>query len=832
MAIIPFSERRPGVINGRLTALLMFLAFQVSAQKNLAQDKALEEAIVRSGILHSPLPLDTDRSFEAGGLTKKISRRSPLTVSEGLGKWTHSGLGSLNFSREHTLSGGGSLKMSFPTSSGKRAVGSPSDPDYATYGYCEIRKDAGGENWQDFNRIEFSIYPDCEGARVTGLDFFFENADTPRLPGTNRRSASHWINLKNREWNRIVLELEEFQRDRVLNIGFRSAIRGKDRTTGDLSVFYIDGIELQRVEEPDPVSGWVPQQGRIIYSTSGYESGQAKTAIARADENGAVQAFHLVEAVSGKVVYKAAPRMEKTSLGRFTLLDFSDFNKEGSYSLKWGDAVTPPFRIGSRIWENSIWRVLNYIFCQRCGYPVPGKHGTCHLDLFSAHDGRKISYAGGWHDAGDLSQQTLQTADVTHALLELYGTLKGKNDYLAGRLLEEAQWGLEFVLRNRYGDGYRSSSVGLLIWQDGILGTLDDISTVRVQNLAFDNFLYAAYEAYAALTIDQDPMLQEYLEKVAIEDFAFALQRHAEKGYGEFIYPYEHSYNTSESQYRATISWGAGMLYRLTGETFYADLAAEHIRYTLDCQQTEPLTKESDMRGFFYRDTTKRAIVHYNHQSREQVYMQALVLLCETQPQHPDRRRWEEAIRLYGGYLKKLMPYTAPYGMLPSGVYHMEEYKDTTGFQRLHLFAPDNATELYREQVSRGEALGNDYFVRRFPVWFGIFNGNTAVHLTMGKAAAVCGRFLGDNELLQIGRRQMEWVAGKNPFGQSLIYGEGYNYPQMNSFSSGEITGEIPVGIRSLDNEDIPYWPQVNNACYKEVWVTSAGKWLSLQAEY
>lgn len=53
----------------------------------------------------------------------------------------------------------------------------------------------------------------------------------------------------------------------------------------------------------------------------------------------------------------------------------------------------------------------------------------------------------------------------------------------------------------------------------------------------------------------------------------------------------------------------------------------------------------------------------------------------------------------------------------------------------------------------------------------------------------------------------------------------------MNSFSSGELTGEMPVGIRSLGNSDEPYWPQTNNACYKEVWMTSAGKWFSLLAQ-
>lgn len=39
----------------------------------------------------------------------------------------------------------------------------------------------------------------------------------------------------------------------------------------------------------------------------------------------------------------------------------------------------------------------------------------------------------------------------------------------------------------------------------------------------------------------------------------------------------------------ATISWSASQLYKLTGKPSYADIAAEYIRYTLDCQRTEPL---------------------------------------------------------------------------------------------------------------------------------------------------------------------------------------------------------------------------------------------------
>lgn len=797
-----------------------------------AEDAAFEQLLYESGLVHAPLPLDTTRSFEAHGWQKRVLEEETLEITADLKGWRHTGMGSMAFSRERTETGRGSLRLQYANSTGRRAVGSASDPDYAVYGNSGVTLRLDGRNLESYNRIAFSIYPDCDGARVVNMNLTFVNASDTKKEGYNEPTGSHLINLKNKRWNRCFLEIAEYRRDRVVEISFGTSLRGMDRTTGDSAVFYFDNLQLQQVERPEQVSGWMPMDDRIVYSTTGYVTGSPKTAIVNTNTSQYHPTFRLLSADTGESVYEGTLRREETTLGQFGLADFTAFDRPGTYRLQVGATVTPAFRIGDRLWEESQWRVLNYIFCQRCGHPVPGIHGACHTDLMSEHDGRRISYSGGWHDAGDLSQQTLQTGDVTFALLEASNRLKEKNPALAARLREEAEWGLEFILKNRYGDGYRASSMGLLIWQDGVFGTQDDITSVRVQNLAFDNFLYAGYEAYAARTLTGDPMMQEHLRRVAEEDFAFAREKFGRDGFDTFLQPYEHSYNTSKSQYMATVSWAASQLYKLTGEARYADIAAESIRYTLDCQRTEPLKDKDKTCGFFYRDRERRSIVHYIHQSREQVYMQAMALLCETQPEHPDYARWANSIRLYGNYLKGMMKYTRPYGMIPSGVYHAEEYKDTANFYSLHLFPPANAGELYTEQIGRGVRLDKQHYLKRFPVWFNIFNGNTAIHLSTGKAAAICGRFLDDRELLDIGLEQLYWTVGKNPFGQSLIYGEGDNYPQLNSFSSGEITGAMPVGIRTLGNDDVPYWPQTNNACYKEVWVTSAGKWLSLLAEY
>lgn len=774
------------------------------AQTTFCHDEQLRKQIMRSGFIHSPLPVDTLDSHEAQGWGKKVVYETgPLP--------------------------GLPMEMNFKKKPGQRAVGSPGDPDYATYGGCQTTYNLGGKNLEDYNRIAFWIYPECKGLSIVNVSLSFISDDTPDKPGFNRPSGSHLINLRPGTWNRCFLEIDEYQRDRVLGLTFSSTDRGSDIGADDYSAkFIIDRISFQKASNPDKVSGWEPSEEAIIYSSTGYTIAGDKIAITNAHNHGR---FCIVDKTTGKKVFSGQIRTTATTIGQFGILDFSSLSTPGTYKIQTEHSESDYFRISDNLWDDSAWRVLNFIFCQRCGHEVPGIHGICHKDLYAIHDEHKITYSGGWHDAGDLSQQTLQSGDVTYSLLEAYSSMSESNPILAARMLEEARWGLSFLTGCRFGDGYRASSMGLLIWQDGITGTYDDINSVRVQNNAFDNFLYSGYEAFASMTLpDIDKELKSRLRDIAEEDFHFASEKFAKDGYDIFSQPYEHTYNTSHCLFQATISWAASQLYKLTGKEKYAVTASDAINYVLSCQCTESIGECPG--GFFFRDTSRRSIIHYIHQSRDQIVIQALALLCETQKESPDHDKWMDAIRLYGNYLKHIVKYTAPYGMIPSGVYKSDEWKDTEAFYALHLFPPKDAEERFKYQIENGVRLGSGYYLKRFPVWFGIFNGNSAVHLSTGKAAAICGRIIGDNELLQIAREQLYWTVGKNPFGQSLIYGEGHNYPQMNSFSSGEITGEMPVGIRTLGDDDIPYWPQTNNACYKEVWLSTAGKWISLLSEF
>ena len=707
---------------------------------------------------------------------------------------------------------GDSLCLEFSAMPTRRAVGPPDDPDYATYGNESVSLDLSSYSLEGYDRVAFRIIPSCGGAGVVNLDFWMNG-----LP------ANHLVSLREGCWNDCTLNISGYSISSAKELRFTVARRGYDPVaTSDGGRFLIKGIRFQRTADVPSDKGWTPDYCAV--STAGYSASGPKTAVFAPGYEGA----YSLCSPDGRTVFSGTVEPVETTVGRFGVADFSSFTKEGEYVLKAGDYTSHTFRIAHDIWDSSVLKAVNFIFCQRCGYPVPGVHSKCHEDLFADHDGRSIAFCGGWHDAGDLSQQSLQTGDVAYALLEMSERIKDSKPQLASRLREEALWGLDFVLRTRFGDSYRASSVGLLIWQDGEVGTFDDIHTVRVQNNAFDNYLQAGYEAYAARVLTENPALQDSLRRVAETDFAFAEDKFARDGFDSFRFMYEHCYNTSNSQYLATVSWAASQLYRLTGDDAYAARAAESASYVLDCQETEPV---GGLSGFFYRDTTRRSIVHYIHQSREQLYMQALTELCLTQPGHPDFGRWERSVRLFGDYLKGLMKYTAPYGMIPSGVYAADEYLDKDNFYALHLFPPADAEERYTKQLAGGVQIDPSHYVKRFPVWFNIFNGNNAVLLSLGKSAALCGRYLDDSELLDIAREQIYWMLGKNPFCQSMVYGEGWNYPDMDNFSSGLRAGMMPVGIRTHGDTDEPWWPQVNNACYKEVWVTVAGKYLSLLSE-
>lgn len=84
-------------------ALLLFFvtvhlvyAFPEPPEKKPAP--GLKEVIIRTGVLHSPLPLDPTYSYDSYGLKKKILDSTPIIITENLDGWEQHGLGQAVFS--------------------------------------------------------------------------------------------------------------------------------------------------------------------------------------------------------------------------------------------------------------------------------------------------------------------------------------------------------------------------------------------------------------------------------------------------------------------------------------------------------------------------------------------------------------------------------------------------------------------------------------------------------------------------------------------------------------------------------------------------------------
>lgn len=797
--------------------------------------KALLEDIYASDFVWKPMPIHYEETREERCLKKPVLKSKLLDSMESLENWSAiTQYAHMEISKERFIDGESSLKFTAPC----KLDHWPGPKKGRIYAVPKVMRSFDRENWEDYNRLSVWIYPDMPGYRSVCLRIQLHNDGVEKIPDVFDRKGGHNINLKNHEWNHITVEIPSTPRDAVIGISFEYDMVGHEPSATDTACWYIDKLELQLVDQ-DLDEGWEVDKNKIAFSHSGYQPGAAKTAVASvltSDE------FSIFDAHSGKKVLTKPVNTISTINGEYKIMEFTELTKEGEYFLVCGDKITPTFAINNRVWMSSIWKTLNFFFLQRCGYRVPNKHQACHFDSLTLHGNMWVVANGGWHDAGDMAQQQPNTAEVTNAMFELAMQVKRDDPILYKRLIAEATWGLEFLLKTRFGDGYRTTDSGGSCWSDGIRGTNDDIEN-EAKNDAFSNLVASAAEAIAYFAlINEDRELAIYSLKCAKEDLAFALEFIDAKTYNPAETEKHHTRMVSKSVIAGAIVYAAMLIYRATGEQYYADKAVEYGDYIVRTQQTryeddwdEPII------GFFYREEDKKNIIHYNHRSHEEKQNLGLIELCKQLPNHPDWMKWYSALIFHAFYIKKLMSYVAPYGMLPSGIYSLDEIEDLETFKTIHPITLSDAggtyeeqleeiLKNYKEQLEYGIKIGPKHYIRRFPVWYS-FRGNTAVQLSAGKAVSATSIYLNDYELYDIAQKQFQFIIGYNPFGQSIMYGEGYDYGQLYAVLPGDMVGALPVGMQTKDEGDAPYWPQLNNCTYKEVWVASSGKWLWMMAD-
>lgn len=783
-------------------------------------------AFAQSPESKSRLPLKEEfvNSLRYVWLNKKVHKSRIIHDMETLSNWSGTGIGQVEITNDRFIEGASSLRFKTCLRDEERLK---SRPGGGLMGESAASLDfSQPQDWSDYNRISVWIYVHPSDVVAHPLYLRFTCLDAPSSI-TDPKYATVIQGLTIGQWNYALWEIPNLKRDKVTGFKIAKLLTGHDSKENGYVTYDIDRLELQQVDA-EKYEGWEVAPGKIAYNHVGYKPNHSKTAFA---SDLAAPLFQVRDAYSGKVVLTRPVDSVSNDHGEFQILDFSEVHEPGKYFLWAGESTSRPFLISDTLWLEPIRKTLNFYYSQRCGFDVPGIHPACHKDVQGIHDGIKKFINGGWHDAGDLSQGSFRTGMSVYSMLQIKRQLEDCNldPSLRERVLEEALWGLEWLLKTRFNDGYRITWSSMGMYTDNIIGTLDDV-TKEAQNNPWENFISSGVESLARLELNKiKPDLSMQCLEAAREDWEAAVNMQPQwLDKGEVVLtgdgiidnkiPFSHRWFSGGTY--LTLSWGiisSIHLYEATEQSRYADKAIEYGRLLINCQQQEfidhvPLT------GFFYTSPGKLAIVNHRHAGFEESPLLALKALCDAFPNHEDWMEWYAAATLHSEYfLKRGSQYTAPYNILPNAVFRKSDILDVSD---------ENLREAMLRQFNEGTRLTDEYHLRIFPVWTtSTHHGNTAVHLSQTLALVAASQIQNNFSLENLAATQMQWVFGGNPFSQSFMYGEGYDYPPLYAYNPGDIVGSLPVGVDCVRN-DQPFWSASNHSTFKEIWIVPVNRFL------
>ncbi len=777
---------------------------------------ALAPALAAAQAPRTLMPIDYVESAEYAWLRKPVLASRVLDDMTRPDTWKVSGTARATFPAEPRLGDLRVLRVDMQLFQGTPA------PNRARLSSVNLQRAVPNEDWTGYNRISLWVRPDFRGVPVLPLQIVMHNDGAVKVPDRYGREGTHYVTLTRDGWQQIVWEIEPLARDRVTRLEIGYFVNRMLADPGDHVAFELGRLELQKVA-PDHHTGWSVAPGRLAYSHSGYQIGASKTAVASGLAAADFQLLRVDDAAFGQTVLRAPLTTVRARDGELQLLDFSSVETPGRYVLRAGDVTSRPFDIGGDVWKASLWKTLNFFYGNRCGDHIPGVHGVDHLDWLATHGDQRLTMSGGWHDAGDLSQGVINTGESTYAMFALAERLAARGDdpALVERLLEEARWGLDWVLRVRFDGGYRVGFGSHNYWSNNVVGDADD-RTVEAKNNPNANYIASAAGAIAARVLkDRDPALAARSLRIAEDDWAHAIV--GVEGPSTWHTP---AFAASRMELAGIGITASVELWRATGKARYRDKAVELARVVTGSQQVARVGRDFPLAGFWYTGPDRDTLFHQFHRAADQAPVVALAQLVEAFPDHPEWMRWYAAVARHAEFQKRAATTTAPYGVLPAYVYRVADSAHVPVSGDRYMATPDQ----YAAQVRAGLPMGDGWYLRAFPVWFQR-RGNYGVLLSQAKALSAASRLRGDSAGLDLAQRQAQWVVGRNPFAQSTMYGEGHDWAQQYSVSSADFVGSLPVGMQSRGVTDLPYWPSQNMYVYKEVWVHPSARWLWLMED-
>jgi len=539
----------------------------------------------------------------------------------------------------------------------------------------------------------------------------------------------------------------------------------------------------------------------IYINHIGFTPGSSKSCLMG---GGVPIAFRIREKSSGSIVFEDQMKRIDGDFGAYLYGDLTDLREPGMYIVEAGRERSQPFQIKPNIYDEALKQMLTYFTLQRCGDSDCGWNGPCHLDDGRrADNGKHQDVEGGWHDACDLRKWVSATIFGMLGLSRLKDVLNP--DWDEGQIIDELRWGNRYFLKMQEPIGYVMNHCGGDLfthadnnrWTDNDLNSADDrmIDTSPCDTTA--QWIFVLVEAaLSRLTHETDPLYAERCINAAEHCFTWLKAN-------------DMTHTTTE----LGVAISALVEYhRCTENTSAIDLAIEYADTLLSAQVRRQEDSRSPVWGFFLMEPPGqkspmsiepyRAIIHAG------LPLTGLCDLVSYIPEHCNADSWRMGIRLHCENYLKPMAARNEFNIVPYGLYRTA----AGGNRRVGAF-------WYR------------WFMEPKPSWHVGINANVA---SLGVGLTRAAKLLGDSELLTLAQRQLDWIAGVNPFNASTIMGVGYNNPQH--MFGGEffpptpfLPGAVMNGIGG-DEQDRPYLqPGSYSEC--EYWTPMVAYTMWLMAE-
>ena len=441
---------------------------------------------------------------------------------------------------------------------------------------------------------------------------------------------------------------------------------------------------------------------------------------------------------TGVVAYRGHVTPVAGSWGQFdhhAEIDFSSFNREGSYVIEVGSARSARFKISRTIHSELPDQLLDFMRQQRCGYN-PYVDAACHtFDGRTAFGpeppGTYINATGGWHDAGDQLKYLLTASNATaqmllayqlnnHTSTDHFNNLGQRGANGVPDVLDEALWGLAWMLRlhpapdqlyhqvadDRDHKGFRlpqnetvdygwgPGSYRVVYFADGQPQGLREYKSESngVANLAGR---YAAAMALGYQIWKDDPRLRSFAQtllQAGREVYALGQAKEGVQQGNSYGAPYRYA----ETTWADDMEWGAAELFRATRDA----------RYLRDAKRYALLAADESWMG-------KDEAGHYQY-----------------------------------------------YPFMNTGHFRLYDLVDTRTRKRLAAF--------YRQQIERclKRSESNPYHVGVPFIWC---SNNLIVALAT--QCFLYERMTGDGRYRQFAAKQVDWLLGRNPWGVSMFTG-------------------------------------------------------------